>query len=78
MKGLKRFIKERDEALLSLDKQKILTFCTKNMVPVPEDETVFWAGIHKSILHINSATKEQKKASFNWLLVHGFKPYLGG
>ena len=72
--GIKKWVKDRDEAMLSLDKDKIVAFCKKNNVPIPENETVFWAGVHKAILHINSATFEQKQNSFEWLIEHGFSP----
>ena len=66
------FIKDRDEALLSLDKEKILAYCRKYGIAMPKDELAFWAGVHKSILHINSATDEQKQRSCEWLTNHGF------
>lgn len=72
--SLKNFIKERDEALLSLDKEKITKFLRKCGTPVPENETVFWAGVHKAICHLNSANAGQKLNSMIWLANHGFKP----
>lgn len=42
----------------------------------PENETAFWAGVHKAIIGINSATSEQKQKSRDWLIAHGFKPYI--
>ena len=68
----KKFIKERDEALLSLDKEKITKFLRKCGTPVPENETVFWAGVHKAIIHLNSANPGQKLNSMIWLVNHGF------
>jgi len=70
----KKFVKERDESLLSLDKEKIVEFLRKNNVQIPENETVFWAGVHKAITAIDSATLEQKIDSMMWLVEHGFKP----
>ena len=58
--NIKKYVKERDEAMLSLDKDKIVSFCKKYGVPVPENELVFWAGVHKAIVALNSATDEQK------------------
>lgn len=71
---IKVFVKERNEALFSLDKEKIKVFCEKWGVPVPKDETIFWAGIHKGIVHITSATEEQRENSIKWLIDHGFSP----
>ena len=68
------YIKERDEAMLSLDKNKILRFCRRWHICVPENETVFWSGVHKVIVNINSSTEEQKRKSLEWLKEHGFRP----
>lgn len=62
------FIKDRDE---SLDKEKILAYCRKYCIAMPKNELAFWAGVHKSIMHINSATDEQKQRSCEWLTNHG-------
>ena len=71
---IENFVKERDEALLSLDKAKILACAEKYGVRLPKNELVFWASVHKSILAINSADEAQKAKSKAWLLEHGFKP----
>lgn len=73
-KKIENFVKERDEALLSLDKAKILAYAEKYDVRFPKNELVFWASVHKSILAINSADEAQKAKSKAWLLKHGFKP----
>lgn len=75
MSNIKDFVKDRDEALLSLDKEKIIKFSKKYGIPyTTSNETVFWAGIHKAIIQLKSATNEQKLNSVNWLTEHGFKP----
>lgn len=74
--GVKKFVKERDEALLSLDKDKIMAFMDKYNIPVPRDETVFWAGIHKAIINTIKSTADQKINSIMWLTEHGFSPYI--
>ena len=43
---IEKIVKERDEAMLSLDKDKILDYCIKYGVTVPCDEITFWAGVH--------------------------------
>lgn len=35
------FIKERDEALLSLDRDKIEAYLRKYQIPIPQDDEVF-------------------------------------
>lgn len=73
-KALRKYVEERDASLLSLDKDKIQRFLRKYGVDYPKNETTFWAGVHKSILHINAANGEQRLNSFIWLLEHGFSP----
>lgn len=74
---INQFKRERDEALLSLDKEKILRFCEKYQVPMPNNDLSFWAGIHKSIYLLKTATPEQKEFSKNWLISRGFNPGIG-
>ena len=68
------YVRERDEAFLSLDRKKILRFCVRWHICVPRDETIFWCGVHKVIVNLNSATEEQKNKSLEWLRSHGFSP----
>lgn len=69
---LKKFVEERDAVLLSLDKDRITAYLEKRRMPVPKNEWTFWAGVHKCIVHMNSATEEQKHYSAMWLLENGF------
>lgn len=52
---IEQFVKERNEALFSLDEKKIKAYLTKLGVPIPENEQVFWGGIYKSICNITNA-----------------------
>lgn len=70
--NVKQFVKERDEALLSLDKERIVKFLNEYGATVPKDEMVFWAGVHKAICHLESANAGQKLNSMIWLVNHGF------
>jgi len=74
---LRKYAEERDAALLSLDKKKIQMFLTNYGVPIPENEMVFWAGVHEAILHINAASAEQRINSVMWLYEHGFRVEIG-
>ena len=72
-----KFIQERNEALLSLNKEKILAYGKKYNVKFPEDEKIFWAGVHKAICSLyfvnkNKITLEQYTKSANWLKDNGF------
>lgn len=69
---IEKYVKERNEALFSLDKEKIKAFSEKWNIPFPQNETVFWAGIHKAIVHTTAATQEQRDNSIKWLIDHGF------
>lgn len=73
-RAIRQFVKERNAALLSLDKEKIQQYCKKYGVPIPQNEKAFWAGVHKAILHINAGTDEQKQNSLEWLMENGFSP----
>lgn len=73
--------KDRNEAFASMDKDKILAYCKKYSISVPKDETVFWAGVHKTvtclyITEMDVISEEQYNASFDWLTQHGYKPYM--
>lgn len=72
---MKEFVKERDEALLSLDETKIRAYMRKyGVFYEPGSNLAWWAGIHKAILGIRSATPEQVERSEKWLAEHGFLP----
>lgn len=58
---IKSYVKDRDEAFFSLDKDKIIAFCKKYNAPIPENDLVFWAGIYKSILVITTAPQDLKE-----------------
>lgn len=74
MIDMDQFTKERDAALLSLDKKRIEGYMRKYDVRYrPSNELVFWASVHKAILAIKSATPAQKLRSVQWLREHGFK-----
>jgi hypothetical protein len=77
--NLTEFIKDRDEALRSLDKQRILNYYRKyGEARIAEqleksDDTVFWAAVHRGRLTLNSFTAEEKAISEQWLKDHGFE-----
>lgn len=77
--------KERDEAFLSLDKNRILSYFEKYGIDIKDDddltedekELIFWASVHKGITALRSATEEQKMMSRIWLYSHGFRETFG-
>lgn len=64
--------KERNEALYSLDKEKLLNYFKKYNIPIPHDELEFWANVHKERLYTISIPDYKKKQSFAWLIEHEF------
>lgn len=68
------FVQERNEALYSLDKEKIMAYCKKYSVPIPDNDEVFWVGVHKAIVHITSAPEPIRERSLVWLSRRGYSP----
>lgn len=66
--------KELEDAVINLDKEKILEICKRRNIPIPEDDIPFLGGVHKIRLYAKAATQEQKEASKNWLIQHGLIP----
>lgn len=71
MNAVIRYAKERNEALFSMDKEKIMDFFKKYGLDAPENETVFWATVHKCICNIPTAPAELSERSGRWLAEHG-------
>ena len=76
--SIERMVKERDEALRSLDEVKIKVYAKKYKVKLPENKTIFWAGVHKARMCVSSLTAEEKRLSHDWLQEHGFSDDIGG
>lgn len=73
------FIKDRNEAFASMDKEKIIAYCKKYDVFMPEDETTFWAGVHKVVCNLflledSPISIKQYNESYDWLAEHGYSP----
>ena len=78
---MNNFVKERNEALLSLDENKIDDYMKKYNpnVKKPQDKKIYWAGIHKAICNLflvpsNGISLEQYEISYKWLGENGFRP----
>lgn len=76
---MRTFVRERNEALLSLDKEKIAAYCEKYQVNFPvKDEHMYWRSVHKAISGLVGLKGEQlqvQRKSVEWLLAHGYTPY---
>ena len=72
---LEKFVTERNEALFSLDKNKIMAFAKKynnSIVKEGVSDEVFWASVYKAIYNITTAPLELKRVAIRWLRQHGF------
>lgn len=70
---IKEFVKERNEALFSLDEKKIKAYMKKYCVSEPDSERIFWAMVYKAICNIADAPPEVKAKAKAWLKEQGFK-----
>lgn len=75
----KDFVKDRDEAFASGDIKKVREYCKKYGIEIPENETIFKAGMHKAICNAYLAPDskisiEQYERSYDWLMANGFTP----
>ena len=78
---LTNYIQDRNEAFISMDKDKILAYCEKYKISVPENEEIFWTGVHKVICNLflsddSPISIEQYNKSYEWLIEHGYTPSL--
>lgn len=73
-KDLKKYVKDRDKAILSFDIEQMRKFCKKYedvLTYIPPDD-VLYAAFMKCVADIRSATPEQKKKAADWLTYHGY------
>ena len=80
MTMLEAFVKERNEALFSLDRKKIEAYMIKygetEIAQTPD--TVFWASVYKAICSIKDAPAAILSKAKAWLHEHGISPDLVG
>lgn len=65
------FVKERDEALFSLDERKIRAYAEKYGVRLSNEPKVFWGSVYKAIYNIIDAPTELKQKAKEWLDKNG-------
>ena len=79
MTMLEAFVKERNEALFSLDRKKIEAYMIKygetEIAQTPD--VLFWASVYKAICSIKDAPEAISKAKA-WLHEHGMSLNLAG
>jgi hypothetical protein len=71
-----QFLKERTEALLSMDRYKIVAYYKKYGGIVPKSEEVFWAGVHQARTALKDLPNSERIASEKWLQERGFNSLL--
>ena len=74
--NFKQKIIERNEALLSMDRDKILAFAHKysgNNGYADEDEYIFWISVHKMRTASTSLPVNERLLSVQWLTERGFE-----
>lgn len=66
----KEFLKDRDEALLSMDKDKIIKYLKKygENTDFSENERLFWTTIHTARVNLFSLPAEEREKSRIWLI----------
>ena len=70
---MKMFVKERNEALLTMDEKKLRNYIKKYSVHMPAKKIVFWAAIHKARLTVKEIPEAEKEISRQWLRENGFR-----
>lgn len=70
---LDTFLSDRDNALLSLDEQKIRAFGLKYSIPFSDNPIVFWASVYKSVLAMKYCPTSIRRTAEDWLDSHGFE-----
>jgi hypothetical protein len=70
---LAEFLRDRDEALRSLDEAKIRAYAKKYdcEAEMPSHPLVFWAAVHKARLQL-LLTAEERRVSEQWLAENKF------
>lgn len=74
MTMIESFVKERNEALFSLDRKRIEAYLMKygDADATKEPDMIFWAGVYKAICVIKGAPKDVLNKAQTWLSSNGF------
>lgn len=70
---LEAFLRERGEALRSLEKARIDAYAKRYGIRLPANPEAYWGGIHKARLALKALSAEEKRVSREWLNAHGFR-----
>jgi hypothetical protein len=75
-KDWNNFVRERDDALLSLDKEQLLAYARKwgvNLSYIPKSDELFWVSIHKARTAATSLPIAARQESKRWLHERGYQ-----
>lgn len=67
MIDVKEFVKERNEALFSFDREKITSYLSKYGTQVPDNDDVFWGSVAKAVMSITNAPEDARQKAKNIL-----------
>ena len=74
MTMVESFVKERNDALFSLDRRKIEAYLIKygeeELSQTPD--LLFWASVYKAICGIKGAPKDVVQKAYTWLAKNGY------
>lgn len=74
------FVRDRDEAIteavLNDNWSKVRKYCKKYKIKVPDDESVFKAGIYKAAQECTGISQEIKDIAFEKCLALNFYPFM--
>lgn len=79
-----QWIKERNDAVLSMDLKKFKAFIKKwqaeglYTMPVPDNDMILSITMHQMVLAIEDAPEGKKILARLWLIDHGCNPYPWG
>lgn len=61
-----KFVKERNEALLSCNEEKIKEYCTKYNVGMPSNKYAFYLGLEKAVSVITGISETKRNKVVKW------------
>lgn len=75
--NIDEFKKERSEALLSFERQRIERYMRKYHIEIPMHENIFWAQTARAILKLADASQEAKERARGILRKYGMSEHEG-
>lgn len=78
MQFIRDMVKARDEALLSMDRDKILAYAKQyspELLRSFKDDNLFWISVHKARTACRSLPIEERLKSKTWLEERGYRSF---